>query len=52
MKTLFIAICFAFAVPTFASTSHAPQILTVKKIVTFEIGDNDPPPAQPPKPRG
>jgi hypothetical protein len=43
MKTLLIAICFAFAVPTFASTSNTPQKTVIKKFVPTEIGDNDPP---------
>jgi uncharacterized protein YneF (UPF0154 family) len=46
MKTLLIAVCFAFALPTFASTH--PQ----KQIVKKEIGDNPPIPQDPTKPKG
>lgn len=45
MKTLLIAICFAFATPTFASTSNTTasiaEKVTIKKGMSLEIGDND-----------
>lgn len=55
MKTLLIAFSFAFATASFASNSTTTidaQKTAYNKALTHDIGENDPPKDQNPKPKG
>lgn len=55
MKTLFIALSFAIASASFASTPKGNSIAEkaiIKQSLSLEIGDNDTPKDPDPKPRG